>query len=146
MLKVFAQCSKSFEGYYGYYDEYYWQGDADFSSNDPSFPQNNFFDLDEPYRFIGNEVIFSDALFDGQEKNIILDIESYDYKFSYCDTINIEFSTFSEDTYSYFTTLDNHLQNGEVSIFGGEVVSVYTNVQNGLGALISRNTQIIPLK
>jgi len=80
------------------------------------------------------------------EKNIILDIESYDYKFSYCDTINIEFSTFSEDTYSYYTTLDNHLQNGEVSIFGGEVVSVYSNVQNGLGALISRNTQIIPLK
>ena len=146
MIKVFAQCSKSFEDYYGYYDEYYWQGDADFSSNDPSFPQNNFFDLDEPYRFIGNEVIFSDALFNGQEKNIILDIESYDYKFSYCDTINIEFSTFSEDTYSYYTTLDNHLQNGEVSIFGGEVVSVYTNVQNGLGALISRNTQIIPLK
>jgi hypothetical protein len=38
------------------------------------------------------------------------------------------------------------LESGEVDIFGGEVVSVYTNVQNGLGALISRNTQIIPLK
>ena len=146
MIKVFAQCSKSFEDEYGYFEEYYWGGDAEFSSNDPSFPQNNFFDLDEPYSFIGDEVIFSDALFDGQEKNIILDVETYEYKFSLCDTINIEFSTFSEDTYSYYSTLDNHLENGEVNIFGGEVVSVYTNVQNGLGALISRNTQIIPLK
>ena len=77
---------------------------------------------------------------------LILDIETYEYKFSYCDTVNIEFSTFSEDTYSYYTSLESHLESGEVDIFGGEVVSVYTNVQNGLGALISRNTQIIPLK
>ena len=145
-IRVFAQCSKSFEDEYGYFEEYYWDGDVDFSSNDPSFPQTNFFELDEPYSFIGDEVIFSDALFDGQEKNIILDIETYEYKFSYCDTVNIEFSTFSEDTYSYYTSLESHLESGEVDIFGGEVVSVYTNVQNGLGALISRNTQIIPIK
>ena len=37
--------------------------------------QTNFFELDEPYSFIGDEVIFSDALFDGQEKNIILSEE-----------------------------------------------------------------------
>jgi len=148
MIRVYANCEKETKDPYGYNLEFeYLKEDVPFFSNDPSFPQNNFFEfIDEPYSFIGNEVIFSDALFDGQEKNIILDVETYEYKFSLCDTINIEFSTFSEDTYSYYSTLENHLDNGEVNIFGGEVVSVYTNVQNGLGALISRNTQIIPVK
>ncbi|MDC3129809.1 DUF4249 domain-containing protein [Bacteroidota bacterium] len=148
MIKVYAECEKEVDDEYGYYWDYeYLAEDIPFYSNDPSFPQQfNIFDEPSGYSFEGDEVIFSDALFDGQEKNIILDIPTYEYKFSYCDTVNIEFSTFSEDTYSYYSTLNNHLDNGEVNIFGGEVVSVYTNVQNGLGALISRNTQIISLK
>ena len=31
-------------------------------------------------------------------------------------------------------------------IFGGEVIPVYSNVQNGLGALISTNAQMIAVK
>ena len=56
-------------------------------------------------------------------------------------TFSFEFSTFSEDTYSYFSSLGEHRDKGELGIFGGEVIPVYSNVYNGLGVLISVNSQ-----
>ena len=111
-------------------------------SNDPSFPSDIPW---EGYTFFGHRVVFSDALFNGQQKTITLDVQS-DLMYAYCDTIIIEFSTFSDDTYSYYNSLGDHSEKGELNIFGGEAIPVYTNVENGLGVLISTNAQQIYLK
>ena len=101
-------------------------------SNDPSFPSEIPF---EGYTFEADNVVFTDALFNGQQKTITLDVIS-DLKYADCDTIIIQFSTFSDDTYSYYNSLGDHSEKGELSIFGGEVIPVYSNVENGLGVLI----------
>ena len=141
-LKVFSSCIKEWEDEYGDDQEWGYRGDAYMMSNDPSFPS------DIPwggYTFSGHRVVFNDALFNGQQKTIRLDVQS-DLKYAYCDTIIIEFSTFSDDTYSYYNSLGDHREKGELNIFGGEVIPVYTNVENGLGVLISTNAQQIYLK
>ena len=60
--------------------------------------------------------------------------------------MTIQFSTFSDDTYSYYNSLGSHSDKGEIGLFGGEVIPVYSNVENGLGVLISVNAQNIQLK
>ena len=141
-LKLFTACTKEWEDEYGYVNEWCFRSDAEMMSNDPSFPGDIPW---EGYTFIGNEVVFSDALFNGQQKTITLDVQS-DFKYADCDTVIIEFSTFSDDTYSYYNSLGDHSEKGELGIFGGEVIPVYSNVENGLGVLISINAQQIYLK
>ena len=53
----------------------------------------------------------------------------------------LKFSNYSNETYSYYSSLGSHRAKGELGIFGGEVVPVYTNVINGLGVLLSVNQQ-----
>ena len=43
------------------------RGVVEMQSNDPSFPQTEFIP-ENGYTFIGEQVIFSDALFNGQKK------------------------------------------------------------------------------
>tara|TARA_B100000123_G_scaffold45699_1_gene30305 strand:- start:85 stop:1077 length:993 start_codon:yes stop_codon:yes gene_type:complete len=145
-LKLFASCEKDddYWGYGGYVGggepgRGKFRGVVEMQSNDPSFPQTEFIP-ENGYTFIGEQVIFSDALFNGQKKTISVDVETY-FKLNDCDTISFEFSTFSEDTYSYFSSLGEHRDKGELGIFGGEVIPVYSNVYNGLGVLISVNSQ-----
>ena len=142
-LKLFSSCIKT------------WIDDGDtveyplpsgwmmMMSNDPSFPGGIPF---EGYTFEGSQVVFTDDLFNGQEKNISIDVESEDFRYSDCDTVTIQFSTFSDDTYSYYNSLGDHSEKGELGLFGGEVIPVYSNVENGLGVLISVNAQNIQLK
>jgi hypothetical protein len=142
-LKLFSSCIKT------------WIDDGDtieypipsgwmmMMSNDPSFPGGIPF---EGYTFEGSQVVFTDDLFNGQEKNISIDVESASFRYSDCDTITIQFSTFSDDTYSYYNSLGDHSEKGELGLFGGEVIPVYSNVENGLGVLISLNAQNIQLK
>ena len=141
-LKVFSSCAKSWENEYGYLEEYRYRQNSWFLSNDPSFPGGIPF---EGYTFEGNSVIFTDALFNGQKKTITLDVES-DFDYAYCDTVIIRFSTFSDGTYSYYNSLGEHSDKGELGLFGGEVIPVYSNVENGLGILMSTNEQQIYLK
>ena len=140
-LKVFSSCTKEWRDEDGDH-EWGYRGDAYMMSNDPSFPGDIPW---EGYTFSGHRVVFSDALFNGQQKTITLDVQS-DLKYAYCDTIIIEFSTFSNDTYSYYNSLGDHSEKGELGLFGGEVIPVYSNVENGLGVLISVNSQNIQLK
>ena len=136
-LKLYANCEKNYEK-----DDEWGKGYLVMMSNDPSFP------ADIPwggYTFIGDKVVFSDDLFNGQQKTITLDVQS-EFKYGECDTVIIEFSTFSDDTYSYYNSLGDHSEKGELGLFGGEVIPVYTNVENGLGVLISTNAQQIYLK
>ncbi len=142
-LKLFSQCLKYWYNELGYYEEYEYSGYAEMMSNDPSFPGEIPF---EGYTFFGNEVVFTDDLFNGDQKNISLDIDSYGYRYSDCDTVTIKFSTFSDDTYTYYNSLGDHREKGGLGLFGGEVIPVYSNVEGGLGILISTNSQNINLK
>ena len=142
-LKLFSTCMKTWLDEEGDTLEYEWTGTAEMMSNDPSFPGSIPW---EGYTFVGNQVIFTDDLFDGQQKNISLDVDSEGFRYSDCDTVIIQFSTFSNDTYSYYNSLGDHLDKGELGIFGGEVIPVFSNVENGLGILISVNAQNIQLK
>ena len=141
-LKVFSSCTKEWEDEYGYIQEHGFSGRTWFMSNDPSFPGGIPFD---GYTFEGNNVLFTDALFNGQQKTITLDVETA-LKYAECDTVMIRFSTFSDESYSYYNSLGDHSEKGELGLFGGEVIPVYTNVENGLGVLISTNSQKIYLK
>ena len=143
-LKIFSSCMKIKLDQYGdtlFYQEF--SGRSEMMSNDPSFPGGIPF---EGYTFEGSQVVFTDDLFNGQEKNISIDVESEDFRYSDCDTVTIQFSTFSDDTYSYYNSLGDHSEKGELGLFGGEVIPVYSNVENGLGVLISVNAQNIQLK
>ena len=136
-LKLYGSCKKNYEK-----DDRWDSGYLVMMSNDPSFPGDIPW---EGYTFIGNEVIFTDDLFNGQSKTITLDVDAK-FKYTDCDTIIIKFSTFSDDTYSYYNSLGDHSEKGELGIFGGEVIPVYSNVENGLGVLISINSQQVYLK
>ena len=143
-LKIFSSCMKIKLDQYGdtlFYEEF--SGRSEMMSNDPSFPGGIPF---EGYTFEGRQVVFTDDLFNGQEKNISIDVITDEYSYSDCDTITIQFSTFSDDTYSYYNSLADHSEKGELGLFGGEVIPVYSNVENGLGVLISVNAQNIQLK
>lgn len=142
-LKLYTSCEKK-EGYR-------FRGQGIMLANDPSFGESDIFEgLFQGYSFVGHEVIFNDNLFNGQQKKIILDAKigkpGDNFEFYQCDTIIIEFSTFSDDTYSYYNSLGDHSEKGELGLFGGEVIPVYSNVENGLGVLISTNAQQIYLK
>ncbi len=143
-LKLFSSCIKTWINEYdGDTVEYGYSGSVMMMSNDPSFPSDIPF---EGYTFIDQQVIFTDDLFNGQEKNISIDVETEGFRYSDCDTVTIQFSTFSNDTYSYYNSLADHSEKGELGLFGGEVIPVYSNVENGLGVLISVNAQNIQLK
>ena len=143
-LKV--SCSKVFEDEYGYFDEYNYGGRVEMNSNDPSFPSNSFDFLDGGYRFQGERAVFNDALFNGQEKRISVDVLTEEFKYSQCDTIKFIFSTFSDESYRYYNSLSEQRVSGELDIFGGEVVPVFTNINNGLGILLSKNAQEFNIK
>ena len=68
---------------------------------------------------------FTDALFNGEEKNIRIDIINEGYGYEDCDTIRLQFSVFSSDTYNYYNSLGNHREKGPVGIFGGEVIKPF---------------------
>tara|TARA_B100000530_G_scaffold266218_1_gene178920 strand:+ start:145 stop:1113 length:969 start_codon:yes stop_codon:yes gene_type:complete len=144
-LKLFSKCYKKWKNEFGEIEIYpLTRGYQEFASNDPSFPSNGI--PWDGYTFSGRQVIFSDALFNGEEKNILIDIINEGYEYADCDTIALQFSVFSSDTYSYYNSLDNHRDKGPIGIFGGEVIPVYSNVENGLGSIISTNSQIIQIK
>ena len=132
-LELYANCSKIWDE-----EEYDYSGNVTIFSNDPSFPGGIPF---SGYSYVGESTLFSDALFNGEEKNISFDVYTDEFSFADCDTVLLEFSNFSNETYSYYNSLGSHRDKGELGIFGGEVVPVYTNVNNGLGALISVNSQ-----
>ena len=69
-----------------------------------------------------------------------------EFKYSQCDTIKFIFSTFSDESYRYYNSLAEQRISGGLDIFGGEVVPVFTNINNGLGILLSKNAQEFNIK
>ena len=142
-LSLDVSCSKVYEDYYGYTDIYEYGGKAEMNSNDPSFPIN---ELLNGYTFVGEKAVFNDALFNGQQKRISVDVFTEELRYGNCDTIKFIFSTFSDDSYRYYNSLSEQRENGGLDIFGGEVVPVFTNVNNGLGVFLSKNAQEVYIK
>jgi hypothetical protein len=94
---------------------------------------------------------FSDALKQRENTllntmNCIMELQTDFFKWGDCDTVVLQFTVFSNDSYSYFNSLQEHSENGESGIFGGEIIPVYSNVEQGLGVLISANAQNLFLK
>ena len=105
-------------------------------SNDPSLSQGIPWD---GYTFSGRTALFSDDLFNGEQKSISFDME---YKLSgieYGDSLFLQVTSFSEDGYKYFNSLERN-RDRFISPFGTEPVPVYSNVNNGIGIFSSRYT------
>ena len=115
----------------------------EFRSNDLSFPGEVPFD---GFSFYGNRVIFEDALFNGSEKQI--SIELIDTEFlEEADSIYIHFSYLISYYYIFFHSIDSHINNGgQAGKFGGEVTPVFSNVENGLGVFRSLNSQTVTVR
>ena len=59
------------------------------------------------------------------------------------------YSSAASDVYKrqrYYNSLSEQREGGALDIFGGEVVPVFTNVNNGLGILLSKNAQEFNIK
>ena len=85
-LELYINCSKI----YGE-EEYDYSGNVTIYSNDPSFQGGIPF---SGYSYEGESTLFTDALFNGEEKNISFDVYTDEFSFADCDTVLLEFSTF----------------------------------------------------
>ena len=143
-VRALGDCSKSWMNEFGEEEEWNFDGRIELSSNDPSIQGDGI--PFNGYTFVGEEALFTDVLFDGQQKSMSFDVQTDFFKWGDCDTVVLQFTVFSNDSYSYFNSLQEHSENGESGIFGGEIIPVYSNVEQGLGVLISANAQNLFLK
>ncbi|MDA8956579.1 DUF4249 domain-containing protein [Flavobacteriales bacterium] len=115
----------------------------EFRSNDLSFPGDVPFD---GFSFYGYRAIFEDALFNGSEKQISIELVGAEEYLEEVDSIYIHFSELSSDAYSYINSRDSQVNGGQAGIFGGEVTPVFSNVENGLGIFRSLNSQTVTVR
>ena len=120
-------------------DTFVWQGDTVFNENRiyiyPASTQ-----LDPSIRTTGfqGDFIINDETFDGQSKEIKVRIllnrntTSPGYEDEVRDILRLTFTSHSEDSFKYTTSLDAYYAAGDFALFS-EPVSVYTNIENGLG-------------
>ena len=136
-LKVFIEGFKEFEGeIISYRDR------LEFASNDVSFPNEVPFN---GFTFYGRKVLFDDALFNGSEKQISIEIVSdyYEDIIGENDTIYFQLTELSSEAFSYYNTRNSQIEDGAAGIFGGEVIPVFSNIDSGLGVFISLNSQSV---
>ena len=110
-------------------------------SNDPSLSQGIPWD---EYTFSGRTALFSDNLFNGDQKEISFDIEYKLEGIEYGDSLFLQFTSFSEDGYNYFNSIETN-RGQFISPFGTEPVPVYSNVENGIGIFAGGNSMYFQL-
>ena len=109
-----------------------------FESNDASMISSAGVQSDGA-TFYGDEALFDDEMFNGNEKEISIDF--FDYKSFWFEEEGIEvqfileLTSVSESYYTYIRSLRAHYDNQDQFIFAGEPVQVFTNIENGLGVL-----------
>jgi hypothetical protein len=102
---------------------------------DPSFADYNSLVLED------NSVLFTDELFEGQQKTILsVAVNSLTAGIS-GDKYMIEFASVSSDYYDYFISLDRAIDAKEVTFQGGfnNAVVIHSNIDNGLGILATES-------
>ena len=110
-------------------------------SNDQSLSQGIPWD---GYTFSGRTALFSDNLFNGEEKEISFDIEYKLAGIEYGDSLFLQFTSFSEDGYNYFNSIELN-RDQFISPFGTEPVPVFSNVENGIGIFAGGNSMYFPI-
>jgi hypothetical protein len=133
-LKLMARFTKEFDG-----EVFTFTERIEFASNDLSFPGE--FPIDG-YSFYGSKVFFEDAIFNGSQKQISIEIVE-DFLLQESDSVYFQFSELSSEAYSYYNSRNSQIEGGAAGIFGGEVTPVFSNVENGLGIFISTNSQSV---
>lgn len=131
-LKLMARFTKEFEG-----EVFTFTERLEFASNDLSFPSSIPFD---GFSFYGRKVFFDDAIFNGSQKQISIEIVD-DLFAEESDSIYFQFTELSSEAFSYYKSRNSQVEKGPAGIFGGEVTPVFSNVENGLGAFFSVNSQ-----
>ena len=113
-------------------------------SNDPSLSDGSI--PWEGYSFTGSAAFFTDDLFDGEQKELVFDLDLDLNNFAAGDSLFLELTSFSEEAYNYMYSVIRS-QNSFVSPFGTEPVSVYSNIENGIGIFMGANildTLLVP--
>lgn len=122
------------EDEYSNYPMYFFSSETSFSSGmvDPA----------SEYTYWGNVAVFSDNLFNGNAKSIEVGFWTYTYVDGDGEVnesqIKVQFSSISKDYFKYKKS--RIATNNSDDFFGGEPIQIYTNVQNGLGVLVSKAT------
>ena len=122
-----------------YENWYHWDKNyaLELYSNDPSLSQGGI--PWDGYAFSGTTAFFNDDLFDGEHKELVLDLNYNLNNLAIGDSLFLEFSSFSKEAYNYINSIVRS-RNSFVSPFGTEPVSIYSNIENGIGAFIGANT------
>ena len=123
-----------------YHNEYYDRFDY-FESNDASIISSAGVQSDGA-TFYGDEALFDDEMFNGNEREISIDFFVYNKPFEY----TLELTSVSESYYTYIRSLRAHYDNQDQFIFAGEPVQVFTNIENGLGVLGSMSVDTMLLE
>ncbi|WP_235298317.1 DUF4249 domain-containing protein [Portibacter marinus] len=98
-----------------------------------------------------NAFIISDDTFDGQKKEIKLRFvlnywtSSDNFEELIKKSLNFRFTTHSEDSFLYVTSVNAYDSASDFNIFG-EPVSVYTNINSGLGVFAGKSSKIYDFK
>ncbi|GLR15555.1 DUF4249 domain-containing protein [Portibacter lacus] len=117
-----------------------------YEPGDTSFYENKIYiyqastQLDPSISTIGYEgdYVISDETFDGQSKTIKIRFilshsdSSPGFEDEVREVLRLNFTTHSEDSFKYTTSLNAYYDSGDFGLFS-EPVSVYTNIENGLG-------------
>lgn len=85
---------------------------------------------------IGPLALVNDRVFDGKTTSLTIDFNSIrKYGPNQNEPMRLVWAlkSVSQAYYEYFRKLDGHLQNQNFSLFGGEPVMMYSNVENGYG-------------
>lgn len=113
-----------------------------FDKRDPSLAEYNSYTLNDA------GVLFSDELFNGNNKVLSIVAPSGIVAGVTGDKYLIELSSISEDYFSYFRSLQRAQDAKEITFQGGynNAVVIHSNVNGGLGILGTQNTTSVVLK
>lgn len=120
---------------------------VDFESSDASIIASAGVQSDG-MSYWGSDALFDDELFNGSTKEIILEFWDWNYYYieeeGYDVNYVLEVSSISKEYFNYIKSLRAYEYNAdEFSLFAGEPVHVYTNIENGLGILGATATDTV---
>jgi hypothetical protein len=137
-LRIHAESDDAY-----FYTNYF----VDFESSDASIIASAGVQSDG-MSYWGSDALFDDELFNGSTKVITLEFWDWNYYYfeeeGYDVNYVLEVSSISKEYFNYIKSLRAYENNAnQFSLFAGEPVHVYTNIENGLGILGASNTKSV---